>query len=126
MKRSPVGLLIVVVLIGFALYSSGVVSWHPTPWETHAARTVAKDAGKAAKDIGVTIHDPPQPPGITPAPSTTSTTTTQAQSVTTLYPTPSGQAIPAPTATQSVTSAYCALERVSAATCQQALSQDGQ
>ena len=122
MRRSPTGLVIVLVLIGFALVGAGVISWTPTHWETHAAHTIAKDAGKAAKTIGVKVNVPPQPPGITPAPKSNTSTATptapntqgasQTQTVTTLYPTPSGQAIPAPTAQPAITESYCALEGI--------------
>lgn len=115
MTRLP-ALLILAALAAMALYSAGVVSWTPTPWETHTARTIAQDARKAAKAVGVRVNIQPKPPGITPAKAQG---TTQAQNATTLYPTPGGQAVPAPKATQSITSAYCQLEQVSAATCAQ-------
>ncbi len=139
MKRSPVGLLIVAVLFGMMLYWSGVWTWHATPWETHAAKTVQQTVRKAAKSIGIRVHVPPKPPGVSPAPTqntpnttqtpspatpkATTESTAQTQSLATLYPTGSGQAIPAPTTSQAVTSAFCALEHVSAATCQQAVAQ---
>lgn len=106
------GLVIVLALCVWALYGAGAISWTPTPWETHAAHTIAKDAGKAAKSIGVKVNIPPKPTWGTPAPKTTTPKTAQTQSLTTLYPTPSGQAIPAPTATPSITGSYCALEHV--------------
>ena len=37
MTRSPIGIAIVGVLCVWALYGAGVISWTPTPWETHAA-----------------------------------------------------------------------------------------
>ena len=109
MTRSPIALAIIAVLCVWVLYGAGVISWHPTPWETHAAQTVTKDAGKAAKAIGVKVNIPPKPPGITPA-------TSPAQSVTQVYPVGNGQAVAAPQAQPSITAAYCALEGVPSGT----------
>ncbi len=61
MRRSPIALAIIAVLCVFGLYSAGVISWHPTAWERAAAHTIAKDAGKAAKSIGVKVDIPPKP-----------------------------------------------------------------
>jgi len=123
MRRSPIGLVIIAILIGFALYSAGAISWTATPWETHTAKIITKDVGKAAKSLGVKVNIPPQPPGITPVPKAPATTTqattkstSQAQSVTPVYPTQSGQAIPAPQAQPSITAAYCALEHIASGT----------
>ena len=125
MTRSPIGLLIVLVLLAMMLYGSGAISWTPTAWETHAAQTVAKDAGSAAKSIGVQVNVPPKPPWEqqTPAPQTTpaappSTSpstpaaSASAQATTTLYPTGTGAAIPAPPAQAGITAAYCSLEGI--------------
>lgn len=117
MTRSPIALAIIAVLCVWALYGAGVFSWTPTPWEAQAAQQVAKDAGRAAKTIGVKVNIPPKPPGIAPAPKAS------ARSTTTLYPVGNGEAIPAPPASPSITSAYCQLEQVSTATCQQAEAQ---
>ena len=114
------GLLIVAVLCVWALYGAGAISWVPTPWETHAAQTVTKDAGNAATSIGVKVNVPPKPPWETPAPATTpatpktTTPSTPAQSVTTVYPVGNGQTVAAPQATPSITAAYCSLENVPA------------
>ena len=125
MTRSPIGLLIILALLAMMLYGSGAISWAPTPWETHTAQTVAKDAGSAAKSIGVQVNVPPKPPWETqtPAPQTTpaappSTSpstpaaSASAQDTQTLYPTGTGAAIPAPPANPSITAAYCALENI--------------
>ena len=118
MARSPIALLIIAVLCMMALYSAGVISWAPTPWEHHAAQTVTKDVNKAAKTIGVKVNIPPKPPGITPAPSSGTSvqhhTTPPApqQETTTFYPTPGGQTVQAPTAQPSVTAAYCQIEHI--------------
>jgi len=115
----PIGLLIVAVLCAWALYGAGAISWAPTPWEQHAAQQVTKDAGNAAKSVGVKVNVPPTPPWEQPAPATTpatpkTTTSAPAQSVTTVYPVGNGQTVQAPQATPSITAAYCALEQIPA------------
>lgn len=111
MTRSPIALLIIAALCIVALQQAGVVSFALTPWEAHTAHTIAKDAGRAAKAIGVRVNVPPKPPWEAPAKAPAT-----AQATTTVYPTPSGATVAAPSATPSVTAAYCALEQVSAGT----------
>lgn len=112
------GLLIVATLCVWALYGAGAISWTPTAWEQHDAQTVVKDAGSAAKAIGVSVNVPPKPPWETPAtaPAAPQTTTpsTPTQATTTVYPVGNGQAVTAPTATPSITAAYCQLENIPA------------
>ena len=67
---------------------------------------MAKDAGNAAKTIGVKVNVPPKPPGIVPAPKASVKATTQ------LYPVGNGQAVPAPAASPSIAAAYCQLEGI--------------
>lgn len=137
LTRSPIGLLIVLALLSMMLYGSGAISWAPTPWEQHAAQVVTKDAGKAAKSIGVQVNIPPQPPWETqtPSPQTTpavppstspstpaasasvqrhTTAPASAQDTTTLYPVGDGQTVTAPPAQAGITAAYCQLENVPA------------
>ena len=127
MTRSPIGLLIILALLAMMLYGSGAISWAPTPWETHTAQTVAKDAGSAAKSIGVQVNVPPKPPWetqtpapqTTPAapPSTSPSTPAASASVkqtTAIYPVGDGQAVTAPPAQAGITAAYCQLENVPA------------
>ena len=101
MTRSTISLLIMAALALMGLSYAGVVSWTPTPWETHAVHTLAKDAGSAAKAIGLKVNIPPKPEGTPPAPSTGPR-----------YTTASGQQVAAPTAQASVTAAYCQLEGI--------------
>ena len=90
------GLLVLSALLTMALYSAGVISWAPTPWETHAAKQVTQTAQKAAKAVGVKVNLPPKPPG-----TQATTTMTTAQQ---------------PHVSPQITSLYCGLENVPSGT----------
>ena len=117
-----IGLAVAAVLGMMALYSAGVVSWTPTPWEQHAVQQVTKDANTATKSVGVKVNIPPKPTWQQPAPSTTAqqpqvappatTPAAQTQQVTQVYPVGDGQTVTAPPANPSITQAYCALENI--------------